>query len=437
MRRLSVLVLLLLLGCGTGDGWFGKTEPPPLPGQRQDVLRRIADVAPDPDLQSVAVEFNQPATNLLWPMHGGFPDHAMGNLALGADLTLAWRADIGQGSSRDGYLLSQPIVADNRVYTLDAASRLRAFDLQSGKLLWDMDIAPEREDNDNIASGGIAWDRGIIYAATGYADIIAVAADSGKILWRQPVSSPLRTPPIVALDKILAVPVDNRLTTLTAKDGLLAWNFEGVSESAALLGGAAPAISTKGIAVVPFNNGDLIAFDVNSGRPLWQESLVLARRGESMSSIASVQAAPVILENLVLAIGHNNRTMAIDIDSGERLWDLPIGGVQTPWVARNFLFMIDNDNRLLAIALDRGSVKWATALPKSVGGKNALRYAGPVLAGGRLWVVGSDAKLHSFDVQTGQAQAVIALPDGVVLQPVVADRTLLLLTQNGQLLAYR
>lgn len=439
LRRCAALFLITvaLAACG-GNSWFGKSAPPPLPGERQDILRKANQLLLNSALADVAVEINAAAATSLWPMQGGFPDHALGNLALNPDpLTLVWTADIGAGKSKDSYLLAQPVVADGVVYTLDADSELRAFALEDGRELWSLDLLPPGEKRDAIGSGGLALADGKIFVATGYASLVAVDIGSRKILWRQPVSSPLRTAPTVALGRVMVLPVDNRLSVLTIHDGLLAWSFDGAAEPAALLGGAAPAVSTKGIAIVPFNNGDLLAFDLATGRQLWNESLARIKRGDSMSALSTVQALPVIIGSRVFAIGHSDRTMALDLETGDRLWDVPVGGTQTPWLSNNFLFMLDNDHRLLALSLASGELKWQLALPHAEKGDVPYIYTGPVLAGGRLLVAGTDEKLRSIDAQTGQVTTSYELPDGVAIQPVLVSRTLLLLTQGGKLLAYR
>ena len=43
------LLTMTLAGCG-GGGWFGDSEPPPLPGERISVLRLERQLEPDPRL---------------------------------------------------------------------------------------------------------------------------------------------------------------------------------------------------------------------------------------------------------------------------------------------------------------------------------------------------------------------------------------------------
>ena len=62
---------------------------------------------------------------------------------------------------------------------------------------------------------------------------------------------------------------------------------------------------------------------------------------------------------------------------------------------------------------------------------------GPVLAGDRLIVAGSNGALINVDPADGAFQTQTSAGGGVRFQPVVAGGTLYLLTDAGRLLAYR
>lgn len=437
MRPILLLlfpVLLALSACGT-DTWFGKAGDPILPGKRVPVLISDNEVKPDDLIAEAPVLYPPAAANKLWPMAGGFPDHSMQHLALNnGNLAEAWNVSIGSGSSSSGFLLSAPVSYGGRVFTIDTAAEVRAFDLQTGNQIWSADLRPKGEDSKTLASGGLATDGNTLFAATGLAELTGLSASAGKILWRQPVSSPIRSAPTLAEGKVFIVPVDNKLMALNAKDGILAWMYEGLNESAALLGGSSPAAS-NGIVVAPFSSGDLIAFDTNKGKQIWVENLSRVRRGDLLATITSVRALPVIDQGRVYAIGHGERAMAIDLPTGDRIWDLPIGGVQTPWIAGKYLFMIDNKSNLLCIEADRGLIKWVRNLNENA--EKPKRFAGPLLAGNRLWVVGTDEKLTSFNPQDGTVTGSYDLPGPASIAPIVVDNNLLVLTDNGKLVAFR
>src|SRR5687768_8860835 len=92
------MIGLTLTGCGS---WFGDEDDTRLPGERISVWGMERRVEAAPRLAATAVDLPAAVTNEFWPQAGGYPDHAMGHLALGTQPREVWRASIGSGSSRD------------------------------------------------------------------------------------------------------------------------------------------------------------------------------------------------------------------------------------------------------------------------------------------------------------------------------------------------
>ena len=74
---------------------------------------------------------------------------------------------------------------------------------------------------------------------------------------------------------------------------------------------------------------------------------------------------------------------------------------------------------------------------KSKSKAGLITYVGPVLAGDRLIVAGSNGALINVNPIDGSFQSQTDVDDGISFQPVVANSTLYLLTDKGRLIAYR
>ncbi|HYD30215.1 MAG TPA: PQQ-binding-like beta-propeller repeat protein [Azospirillaceae bacterium] len=433
----ATALALLLAGCGTAD-WFGDNETPPLPGNRVPVLQLSHKVEPDPRVAATPLALPAPARNVSWPQPGGNPDHAMGNLALGDSLKEAWRSDIGAGSSSGQRILARPVVADGRVFTMDADSTVSAIDAASGRLVWGVGLTPDSEDSGAIG-GGVSFAEGRVYAATGYGEVVALEPATGKVLWRKKVSGPVRGAPTVTGGRVFVVTIDNQLVALAANDGANLWSHTGILEQAGLLGASSPA-ADGGIVIAPYTSGELVALRVENGRVAWSDTLASVRRVDALSNLADIRGLPVIDRGVVLAVSHSGRMAAIDERTGARIWDQEIGGVETPWVAGDNVFVITADNE--AVALDRktGRARWVEALPRYNDPKDRSEpviWAGPVMGGGHLWVVSNRGDLWALDSANGKPVRQSRLPDGSTLAPVIADNTLYVLTDSGTLVAYR
>lgn len=433
---LAAVAALALAGCDTLGGWLGDPEEPPLPGERVSVLELDSQLSADPGTAPPSI----PAArqNPDWPQAGGEPSHVNGHLALALPLERAWSADVGDGSGSNQRLTAAPIVAGGRVFTPDATGHLTAVDAGSGNRVWRVRVADPQEDSVPLG-GGVAWADGVLYVTTGFGEVLAVDPANGGLVWRNKAAGPIRGAPAVFQGRVFAVTVDNQTEAFDAATGEQVWSHTGLLETAGMLGGAAPAIG-PGIVVVPYSSGELYALRQESGLSVWSDSLAAVRRVGVLASLADIRAEPVVTDRLVLAIGHSGRMAGIDPRSGARAWEQDLGGIQMPWVAGDTAFVVTNEADLVALDANGGGIRWVTSLPRwddPEDRQGAIIWSGPVLAGGRLIVVGSTGEGLLADPVTGEITGRFDLEGDAAAPPVVAGGTLYVLTDNGRLTAYR
>lgn len=432
-----LLVSVALTGCsGFGDG----DETPPLEGERISILELQKHLEPD-DTALEAQGFVAPNAwrNEFWPQAGGYPNHTMQHLTLNEGvLNKAWSASIGRGSQKKLPLITQPIVIDGRIYTLDTENQLSAFEAQSGKRLWVRDVNHPVED-DEVIVGGVAYSRGQLYVTNGYNELLMINPQDGQIVWRRKLPAPSRAAPTISEDRVFITTMDNRILALGAANGELLWDYSGISGAAGLVGAASPAAS-RDIVLPVFSSGEIYALRVENGSAAWGDNLSGIRSAGGLSGISDIRALPVIDKGVVIAISFGNRMVALDERTGNRIWQRDIGGSEMPWVAGNSVFVITNDNELVGMGRDNGLIRWVRPLPKFKNPESRTQpiyWSGPVLAGNRLIVAGSDGGVIEVSPETGDVIRAWGSGLSVSIAPVVAGGTLYLLGDNGTLAAYR
>ncbi len=435
-RILAVASLSLTASaCST---WFGSREAPPLPGKRISVLRHESALQPDATLRQTKILLPAPSPTPNWPQNGGYANHAMYHISAATHLRLIWSADIGAGADSGHRLTTTPIVAQGRVYTIDTDSTVSAFDSKTGARLWRTDLTPRGADDAHIA-GGLAYNNGRIFAGTGYAQVLALNAKTGKIIWRKTVSAPIHSAPSVRGGRVFAISLDNKLHTLAASDGRLLWSHSGAEELAVLLGGASPAVD-NGVVVAPFSSGELVALKVENGRQLWMDSLVSRRRTDATAALADIRANPIIDRGRVFALSNSGLMVSINLRTGRRVWEKNIGGDESFWVAGNYLFTLTGNEELAAMERDTGRVIWVRTLPRWDDPKDRsgpIIWTGPLLVSNRLIVAGSSGRALAISPYTGKIIGSEEMPGGVSVPPIIADGTVYFLSDDATLSAYR
>ena len=429
-----IATAVLLSGCG----WFTDANKPKLPGERIPVMQLEPTLRPAPELADEPVVVPEPAVNTDWQQPFGSAAHSAGHVQLGDAPRRIWSSSIGRGSSSSRKLLGQAIIADGRVYTMDARARVSAHDADRGSSIWSKDIRPDDESG-GMLGAGLAYDDGMLFASSGFAEVVALDAKTGKEVWRRKISGPVRGAPAVGNGRVFVVSLDNITHALSAKDGSVLWTHTGTAEAAGLLGGTSPALYEDTL-VVAYSSGELFALRASTGRQLWADFLSLPRRTSAVSDLNDIRASPAIAGGRVYAIGNAGRMVSIAISSGVRVWDQRISGTQTPWVAGDVVYTVTTDNELVCLTARDGRVRWVRALPRWEDEKrkrDPITWAGPVLAGDRLILAGSNEVALSVSPYTGDLLGSIELPDPVLIPPAVANRTVYFLTDDGDLIAYR
>ncbi len=389
---------------------------------------------------SVIGGFIQPPIweNEFWPQAGGYSSHAMQHLAFNqGEPKKLWSTSIGSGSTKQLPLTAQPVVVDEKVFTVDTKGVVRAFDVNGGKELWSREIIKETE-KDPVIGGGLAFSSGQLYATNGFNEVLALDPYDGRIVWRTGLTGPARAAPAAVPGKVFVTTLDNRLIALDSSDGKILWDHQGLTASAGLLGSASPA-SNRDIVVPAYSSGEVYALRIDNGAAAWADNLTPARRTDSITGLTDIRALPVIDKGVVLAMSYADKLAAIDERTGARIWEQPIGGTQTPWVAGNRIFVIDKNMKLYALNRANGAVVWMTELPafkKPKDNKGPIEWYGPIFAGERLLAFSSEGMAYSFDPVTGQQKSSWKTGGDVVQGPVIAGGRLYLLTTSGTLSAW-
>jgi len=440
--KFTVAVLFAAALASSGCSLLKKGARPKTPvlGQRIPVLTTEGNVEVDPATQALPFSIPAAVENSGWTESGGNASNSMGHVALGAALRPAFTVQAGRGTSLTARLAAPPIVANGRVYTIDTLGAVRSFDARTGGMVWASQTPyEERANTPSIYGGGIAYDNGRIFATNGLGFVAALSEQNGGVLWRVHPGGPLRGAPTVSNGAVYVISQDNQIYSLKETDGATNWSEAASVQIAGLFGAASPAVG-QGTVVAGFSSGELNGYRYENGRQVWQDELQRTTISTSVSSLSDIDADPVIDNGQVFAIGAGGRMVALDIVSGQRLWELSIAGISTPWVAGDWVFVVTSDDKLMCIYRQNGHIRWINQLPRFVKPKSQsgdLSYSGPVLAGGQLIVTASNGQVIELDPATGNYRTQFSVGAPVSLPPVVAESTLFLYDDLGRLHAYR
>ena len=434
------LVSILISGCDTMKDIIGKApEQERLPGERISVLALEHKLEPDLEIMGQPVRLPRPRINDDWPQTGGGATHVMQHPAGSDELVQFWSHDIGAGETKDNFILSSPVIVNDVIFALDSKNTVSATSVTAQKTVWSSTLIPEGKNEEGALGGGIAYGNDTIFVTTPYGYVVALNPENGGIFWWQSLGVPIRSAPTVSQGRVFVLTVDNQLYALSYRDGATIWKHSGISESAGLLGSAAPAVAGD-LVIVPYSSGELFAMRVENGRVAWSDSLSFQGRVGANTVLSDIDASPVIEGNVVYSVSYSGRLVAIDIRSGARIWEQEIASANTPWLAGNYLYVTTVDNNIVCVRRTDGRIRWVRSMPVYTDPEDQdgpIVWTRPTLIGDRLIFAGSDGAVRAVSPYTGRTLGRITLRDGVRVAPIAANGTLYILTTGAELIALR
>ncbi len=394
-----------------------------------------------PENQSVPIALPAAQANADWAQRGGNGQHASGHGVLSGAPQRVFSVGVGSGNSRGNRVAASPVVADGRVFVMDAGSQVSAVSTQ-GSLQWSTDLTAAFDRGGQVSGGGLAAANGRVYVATGYGEVVALDAASGAVVWRQRLESPATGAPLIEGDTVYVGGRDGGAFAIDAGTGRVRWTTLGVPSGSGMIGGSAPAVAGE-LVLFPQASGEITAARRDTGERVWVAGLAGQRVGRAYAqAVGDITGDPVVVGDTVFAGTAAGRTAALNAETGLTLWNVAEGALNPALVVGGSVFVVNDENRLVRLDAGSGEVIWAVDMPywtteKIRKRKGIVAQFGPVLAGGRLVVVGSDGQLRLFDPTDGALVGGAEVPGGAVSSVALAGGMLYVMGGNGQLHAFR
>lgn len=433
--RTSLLALLaatgLLAACGERDII--------LPGERLGI--RGEALGADAFINEARpIALAAQVTNADWTHRNGGPTHRITHPTLGAALTPVFAANIGAGNTRRLRITADPVVSGGRIFTLDAKSQVTATS-SAGETLWAQSVIPVTDNPTDASGGGLATDGDIVVATTGFGEVVALDAASGGEIWRQDLDAPGTSAPTIRGDLVYVVSRDGRAWAIERGNGRVRWTI-GTTQPVSNFSGGAGAAVTSDLAIFPFPTGEVLAAFPDGGLRRWSTVVTGQRPGQAASNISDIAGDPVVDGDRIYVGNVSGRVVALNAANGDRDWTATEGAVGPVWPAGGSIFMVNDLGELLRLDAADGTPVWRVALPgfeetRERRQKTRFAHYGPIVAGGRVIVASGDGLLRQFDPTSGALVGTAPIAGGAASNPVVANGTLYVVTQRGQLVAFR
>lgn len=337
-----------------------------------------------------------------------------------------WSANAGKGEGRLG-VHQGPIVADGRVYAAAIEGGVRAFDLQTGKQVWE--YKPEKKSGLRL-SGGPGVGDGLVVIGDLNGHVIALDAASGAEKWKALVTNEVIAAPTIGMGTVFVRSNDGRVTAFDAASGERRWFWVHDVPALTVRGNDSPVLG-PGYVFVGNDDGTVSALSASDGRTVWDQAVGQSEGRTELDRMSDVDGTPVLEGTTLYATSFKNQTMAIDAPSGRPMWASDHGGAGRIGVGSDRLVITDPSGIVFGLDKAGGSALWQQP------GLARRNLTGAAVQGDYAVVGDYDGYVHWLKLDNGEFAARSRV-GGKALRaaPVVADGIVLVQNVDGELTAF-
>ena len=315
-------------------------------------------------------------------------------------------------------------VEGNKVFAASYKGAIAAFDLASGRRLW------QRELRAPLAGGPSAAD-GLVVVGTSKGEVIALAQQDGALRWRVRVNAEILAAPAVGGGLVVVRGVDGKLFGLAEADGHENWLVDQQVPRLSLRGTSRPLL-TGDLVICGFDNGRLLAVTRGSGATAWDVAVAQPHGNTELRRLIDIDAAVQTDGDDLFAIAYQGRIARLVRDSGQIVWARDLSGYRGLAVDANAVYVTTSEGDVVSLNRSTGTEQWRQkALERR-------QLSAPAIYGGRIVVADFSGLVHWLDAGSG---AIVArVRDGkqrITGAPLVAGDLLLVFGDDGDLTAFR
>lgn len=333
-----------------------------------------------------------------------------------------WSANLG--AKTEFLRLSLRPVGDGiRVYAASHDGTVFAFDPETGKRQW-------RTDLDLSISAGPGAANGLVVVTSSDGQVIALDAKDGTERWRGEAGGESLARPVIGEDVVFIQTVDNRLLAFEAFDGSERWTLLQSMPDLTMRGSATPLVVGTSV-VAGFDNGRLVAVNIDTGDIVWDSLLAPASGRSDLERLSDIDGAMAVVGQDIYAAGYQGRLGAVAAESGQIMWAVEIStyaGVSADWTS---LYTAQDTGVLTAMSRRNGTESWRQDA--------LLRREPTVPVPFNTTVVSGDLEgyLHFFSNVDGEPVARVRFGSAAISgAPIVVGNRLFVQNDSGQIAAY-
>jgi outer membrane protein assembly factor BamB len=322
------------------------------------------------------------------------------------------------------FLFIEPLLLKERIVTAGRDGTLNVYRLEDGDELAEIEL-------EIPLSGGVGGTENVWLVGSQNGELIAVSGSSNEILWRTPVPSEILARPVVYnKNTVLVRTADGQVLGVDIKTGNIEWNYAKAIPALTLRGSSSPILS-RSYCYVGLESGRVIAISPVDGEIAWDIALTVPQGRSEIQRLVDIDGQSELYGRILYAASYQGRIAAIDVTRGQFLWARSFSSHTGVSVGKDAVYSSDDRSYIWALDRNNGATLWKQDKLQ------AREVTLPVIYKDFLVVGDLEGYIHVMSRFDGRFVARTQVDaDGILVPPVVDGDRLLVLTRDGDLVAF-
>ena len=260
-----------------------------------------------------------------------------------------WSKRLSRGAG-ENYLRLEPVIDTGIIYSVDYTGMVYAIKMQGLSEKWSYDLGVP-------GSSKLLKLDNTLYVGTSEGQVIAISAENGKEIWRAQLKSEILATPVVAKGIVIARCVNGEIVALRQDSGKEIWRVEERTPALTLRGNSQPVIYND-LLIVAFDNGKLKSYALRNGKQIWEATITAPRGRSDLERIVDLDTTPLIVGDVVYSVAYQGNLAAIQLGSGQVLWQREIDSYTDLVVDAYRLYLVDSSSQVWALDRANGATLW-------------------------------------------------------------------------------
>lgn len=335
-------------------------------------------------------------------------------------LQLAWKKTL-LSSQTSTYMKAAPAIEGNRLFLADGEGKLLSASAKNGQINW------STKTKNHFVTPAVYGEQQL-YLGNSAGELLAFSAANGAEKWKIKLSDQMLAEAAYAKGIVIVKTADGAISAFSSKNGQALWQYKAVQPELLLQGQGAPIVTGNKV-LLGLSTGELLALNLQSGEFYWDQQLADPQGFSEIERMVDVNTTPVVDDTCVYVATYQGNIVALNLQSGEILWQHPFSSYSGLTVDKKYLFATDSNGVLWAFNKRTGSIIWKQSLLRG------YMLTSPTLFKDDIFVADNSGFLTVFSIDTGEPLARMNVgKKPVYVPPFIIDQHIFILSSDGQLM---